>query len=351
MICSTPIPRQIRKDDALAALKPLLENTAVLKVGQNMKYDLTVLSRNGIDIAPVDDTMLLSFALNAGIHNHGMDELSERYFQHTPIPFKEVCGSGKSQITFDRVPLDKATQYAAEDADVTLRLWHAFKPRLHRDKVTTVYETLDRPLIPVLADMERAGIKVDRDHLSRLSSDFAQRMAGLEAEAYESAGQEFNMGSPKQLGDILFGEMGLEGGKKTKTGAWSTDASQLDFLAAQGHELPQIILNWRTLSKLRSTYTEALQDAINPNTGRVHTSYSMAGAQTGRLSSTDPNLQNIPIRSLHRRAGHGPDQRRLFPDRAAPAGPYRRDRHPARRFPRRARHPRHDRQRDVRHPH
>ena len=290
-------PRQIRKDDALAALKPLLENTAVLKVGQNMKYDLTVLSRNGIDIAPVDDTMLLSFALNAGIHNHGMDELSERYFQHTPIPFKEVCGSGKSQITFDRVPLDKATQYAAEDADVTLRLWHAFKPRLHRDKVTTVYETLDRPLIPVLADMERAGIKVDRDHLSRLSSDFAQRMAGLEAEAYESAGQEFNMGSPKQLGDILFGEMGLEGGKKTKTGAWSTDASQLDFLAAQGHELPQIILNWRTLSKLRSTYTEALQDAINPNTGRVHTSYSMAGAQTGRLSSTDPNLQNIPIRT------------------------------------------------------
>ena len=290
-------PRQIRKEDALKALKPLLEDPSVLKVGQNFKYDYTVFARNGIHVTPIDDTMLISFALHAGMHGHGMDELSERYFHHSPIPFKEVAGTGKSQITFDRVPLDKATEYAAEDADVTLRLWQHFKPWLHREKVTTVYETLDRPLIPVLAGMERAGIKVDRDHLSRMSSDFAQRMAGLEDAAYKAAGGEFNMGSPKQLGDILFGEMGLPGGKKTKSGQWSTDASQLEYLAAQGHELPQIILDWRMLSKLRSTYTEALQDAINPETGRVHTSYSMAGAQTGRLSSTDPNLQNIPVRT------------------------------------------------------
>ena len=290
-------PRQVRKEDALKALKPLLEDPGVLKVGQNFKYDLTVFQRNGIEVTPVDDTMLISFALHAGMHGHGMDELSERYFSHSPIPFKDVCGSGQKQITFDRVPLDKATEYAAEDADVTLRLWQYLKPYLHKEKVTTVYETLDRPLIPVLADMERHGIKVDRDFLSRLSADFQQRMAGYEDAAYKAAGQEFNMGSPKQLGDILFGEMGLPGGKKTKTGNWSTDASQLEFLAAQGHELPQIILDWRTLSKLRSTYTEALQDAINPQTKRVHTSYSMAGAQTGRLSSTDPNLQNIPIRT------------------------------------------------------
>ncbi|MEQ8559003.1 MAG: DNA polymerase I [Henriciella sp.] len=290
-------PRQIRKQDALDALKPLLEDPSVLKVGQNFKYDLTVFKRNGIDVTPVDDTMLISFALHAGMHGHGMDELSERYFHHSPIPFKEVCGTGKSQITFDRVPLDKATEYAAEDADVTLRLWQYLKPYLHKEKVTTVYETLDRPLIPVLAAMESAGIKVDREHLSRMSADFQQRMAGLEDAAYKAAGTEFNMGSPKQLGEILFGEMDLPGGKKTKSGQWSTDASQLEFLAAQGHELPKIILDWRMLSKLRSTYTEALQEAINPETGRVHTSYSMAGAQTGRLSSTDPNLQNIPIRT------------------------------------------------------
>ena len=290
-------PRQVRKEDALKALKPLLEDPSVLKVGQNFKYDLTVFRRNGIDVAPIDDTMLLSFALHAGMHGHGMDELSERYFHHTPIPFKDVCGSGQKQITFDRVPLDKATEYAAEDADVTLRLWTYLKPWLHKEKVTTVYETLDRPLIPVLADMERHGIKVDRDFLSRLSADFQQRMAGYEDAAYKAAGTEFNMGSPKQLGEILFGEMGLPGGKKTKSGQWSTDASQLETLAAEGHELPQIILDWRTLSKLRSTYTEALQDAISPDTKRVHTSYSMAGAQTGRLSSTDPNLQNIPIRT------------------------------------------------------
>ena len=290
-------PRQVQMQAALDALKPLFEDDAVLKIGQNLKYDVSVLARYGIRLAPIDDTMLLSFVLNAGAHQHGMDELAERYFHHTPLAFKDVCGTGKKQITFDRVPLDKATEYAAEDADVTLRLWQLFKPQLHKAHVTTVYETLERPLVQVLADMEAHGVKVDRDHLSRLSSDFAQRMAAFEAEAYEQAGREFNMGSPKQLGEILFDEMGLEGGKKTKTGAWQTGADVLEDLAAEGHDLPRTILGWRSLSKLRSTYTETLQQQISPRTGRVHTNYGMTGAQTGRLSSNDPNLQNIPIRT------------------------------------------------------
>ncbi|WOR15433.1 DNA polymerase I [Hyphomonas sp. FCG-A18] len=290
-------PRQINMDRALAALKPLLEDDSVLKIGHNLKYDVTVLARNGITMAPIDDTILLSFALHAGMHNHGMDELSERYFHHTCLSFKDVCGTGKKQITFDRVPLDKATEYAAEDADVTLRLWHEFKSKLHKAKVTTVYETLERPLVQVLSDMESHGIKVDRDHLSRLSADFSQSMARFEAEAHELAGRDFNLGSPKQLGEILFDEMGLEGGKKTKTGAWQTGADVLEDLAAEGHQLPKSILGWRTVSKLRSTYTETLQQQISPRTGRVHTNYGMTGAQTGRLSSNDPNLQNIPIRT------------------------------------------------------
>ncbi len=290
-------PDQVPWDEAIAALKGLFEDRSVLKVGQNIKYDLTVLGGLGITLAPIDDTMLLSFALHAGMHGHGMDELSERFLSHTPIPYKTVAGSGRSQVTFDRVGLDQATPYAAEDADVTLRLWQAFRPRLAREQVTSVYERLDRPLVPVVAAMERAGIRVDRNRLSELSSDFAQRMAGYEHAAREQAGREFNIGSPKQLGDILFGEMGLPGGKKTKTGAWQTGADVLETLAGEGHALPRTVLAWRSLSKLRSTYTEALQDAIDPATGRVHTTYSLVGAQTGRLSSNDPNLQNIPIRT------------------------------------------------------
>ncbi|AXE63895.1 DNA polymerase I [Hyphomonas sp. CACIAM 19H1] len=290
-------PRQIRMADALKVLKPMLEDPATLKIGQNIKYDLCVFAQHGIRVAPIDDTMLISFALNAGIHGHGMDELSERYLGHTPITFKDVAGSGKSQKTFAQVALDKATEYAAEDADVTLRLWQTLKPRLRTEHMTAVYETLERPLVPVLAEMERAGIKVDRQMLSRLSADFNQRMAGLEAQAHEQAGRSFNIGSPKQLGEILFDEMNLPGGKKTKTGAWVTDGDVLEGLAAEGHALPRTIVDWRMLSKLRSTYTEALQAAINKKTGRVHTSFMMAGAQTGRLSSTDPNLQNIPVRT------------------------------------------------------
>ncbi|QQA43465.1 DNA polymerase I [Pelagovum pacificum] len=292
---------QMDMDECLALLKPVLEDPAVLKIAHNMKYDLKVLARYGIDMAPIEDTMLLSYALNAGKHNHGMDDLSERYLGHAPIAIKTLIGSGKAQRTFDRVPLEDAVKYAAEDADITLRLWQTFKPQLWRNRVTTVYETLERPLIPVLATMERSGVKVDREVLSRMSSAFAQQMAGLEAELHDLAGRSFNVGSPKQLGEIMFDEMGLtlpdgKMPKKGKTGAWSTGADILEDLATI-HDLPKRILDWRQVSKLKSTYTDSLQEHINPDTGRVHTSYSQAGANTGRLASTDPNLQNIPVRT------------------------------------------------------
>ncbi|UWR07041.1 DNA polymerase I [Ruegeria sp. B32] len=287
---------QMPLDEALQMLKPVLEDPSILKIGQNMKYDAKIFARYGVDVAPIDDTMLMSYAMHAGEHGHGMDTLSERYLGHTPIPIKPLLGSGKSAITFDKVPIDEATAYAAEDADITLRLWKLFKPQLHRAQVTTVYETLERPLVPVLAEMEMHGIKVDRDVLSRMSNAFAQKMAGLEAEIHELAGETFNVGSPAQLGEILFDKMGLEGGKKGKTGKYSTGADVLEDLATE-HELPRRVLDWRQLSKLKSTYTDALQTHINPDTGRVHTSYAITGANTGRLASTDPNLQNIPVRT------------------------------------------------------
>lgn len=292
---------QMDFDACLAMLKPVLQDETILKIGQNMKYDAKIFARVGIAVAPIDDTMLMSYAMNAGVHNHGMDTLSERYLGHTPIPIKPLLGAGKSATTFDRVPIDDAVKYAAEDADITLRLWQQFKPALHTKKVTTVYETLERPLVPVLAQMEMHGIKVDRDTLSRMSNGFAQKMAGFEDEIYEKAGRSFNVASPKQLGEILFDELKLEmpGGKppsKGKTGAYSTGVDVLEDLATL-HDLPRLILDWRQLSKLKSTYTDALQDHINAETGRVHTSYSIAGANTGRLASTDPNLQNIPVRS------------------------------------------------------
>ena len=288
---------QMAAAEALAMLKPVLEDDAIIKIGQNMKYDLKILRRQGIEMAPIDDTMLLSYALHGGVHNHGMDTLSERYLDHKPISIKTLLGTGKSAITFDKVDIEKAVSYAAEDADITLRLWQIFKPQLHSSKVTTVYETLERPLVPVLATMEMHGIKVDRLVLSRMSNNFAQKMAGLEDEIHQMVGRSFNVGSPKQLGEILFDEMGLQGGKKGKTGAFSTGVDVLEDLAAEGNVLPARVLDWRQMSKLKSTYTDALQNHINAETGRVHTSYNIAGASTGRLASTDPNLQNIPIRT------------------------------------------------------
>ncbi|MCT4559038.1 MAG: DNA polymerase I [Pelagimonas sp.] len=287
---------QLPLNDVLDALRPLLADASVMKIGQNMKYDAKVLSRYGIEITPIDDTMLMSYALHSGLHNHGMDALSDRYLSHKPIPIKDLLGSGKSAITFDRVPMDKATAYAAEDADITLRLALTFKPLLHRARVTRVYEGLERPLLPVLAQMEMHGIQVDRDALSRMSNSFAQKMAALEAELHELAGREFNVQSPAQVGQILFEDMGLEGGKKTAKGQWSTTADTLEDLATE-HDFPARVLDYRQLAKLKSTYTDALQDHINADTGRVHTSYIQTGANTGRMASSDPNLQNIPIRS------------------------------------------------------
>ncbi len=287
---------QMQTEEVLRMLTPMLQDPSILKIGQNMKYDAKIFAQIGITVGPFDDTMLMSYAMHAGLHNHGMDTLSERYLGHTPIPIKPLLGAGKSAVTFDKVPLEDAVKYAAEDADITLRLWQLLKPQLHMVGVTKVYETLERPLVPVLAAMERSGIKVDRDTLSRMSNAFAQKMAGLEDEIYQLAGRKFNVGSPKQLGEILFDEMGLEGGKKGKTGAYATGVDVLEDLATE-HDLPGRVLDWRQLSKLKSTYTDALQGHINADTGRVHTSYSIAGASTGRLASTDPNLQNIPIRS------------------------------------------------------
>ncbi len=288
---------QMHETDVIAALKPLLEDPAVLKVGQNLKYDALIFLQRGIRLDPIDDTMLISYVLEGGLHGHGMDELSELHLSHTPIAFSEVAGKGKDKITFDCVPVAEATRYSAEDADVTLRLHMLLKPKLGEMGKRAVYETLERPLAMVLADMERGGITIDPEMLRRLSNDFGKKQGGLEIEIHKLAGENFNIGSPKQLGDILFGKMGLEGGRKTKTGAWSTDVDALEEVAAQGHEIAKKVLEWRGLAKLRGTYTDALPGYINPKTGRVHTSYAMASTSTGRLASTDPNLQNIPIRT------------------------------------------------------
>jgi len=295
-----PVEGQMPVEAALAILKPLLEDPSVLKVGQNIKYDLEVFARAGLAVAPIDDTMLISYVLDAGKGGHGMDELSVRWLGHTPIAFKEVTAAQKgaqSSKDFSLVPLAEATAYSAEDADVTLRLWHVLKPRLAAERMTTVYETLERPLPAVLARMEARGILIDRQILSRLSGDFAQRMAAMEDEIRTLAGEPINIASPKQLGDLLFGKMGLPGGKKTATGQWSTTADVLEDLAEQGHDLPRRIVDWRQLSKLKSTYTDALPSYVNRETGRVHTSFALAATTTGRLSSSDPNIQNIPVRT------------------------------------------------------
>jgi DNA polymerase-1 len=291
------MPGQVDAAEALKRLKLLLEDPSILKIGQNLKYDTLVMGEQAIKVAPYDDTMLLSYVVDGGRGNHGMDELSVRHLGHKPIAFSEVCGSGKSLIGFDQVPIERATAYAAEDADVTLRLWLLFKARVVAEGMTTIYETLERPLVTVLANMESRGIMIDRQILARLSGEFAQSAARLEAEIHELAGETFNVGSPKQLGDILFGKMGIPGGKKTATGQWATSAQILEDLADQGLELPRRIVNWRQLTKLKSTYTDALPTYVNPKSGRVHTSYSLAATTTGRLSSSEPNLQNIPVRT------------------------------------------------------
>ena len=287
---------QLDKARVIEMIKPLLEDESVIKIAHNAKYDWQMFAREGIEMHPCDDTMMMSYVLDGTAHSHSMDNLSGLYFEHQPISYKEVAGTGKSQVTFDKVPIDQALDYAAEDADITLRLWHILKPRLAQEKMSRIYEDIDRPLIPVIGRMELAGIKVDPQALHAMSEDFEGRLRVLEGEIHKLAGTEFNIASPKQVGEILFGQMGLQGGKKTKSGDWSTSASVLEKLA-QEHELPEKILEYRQLAKLKSTYTDALQAQVNPATGRVHTSFALAHTSTGRFSSSDPNLQNIPIRT------------------------------------------------------
>ena len=290
-------PGQIARDVALAELKPVLEDPAILKIAHNAKFDAKIFLNDGISVAPLDDTMLMSFALAAGRERHGLDSLAKAHLDHQTIPIAEVIGSGRKKIGFEYSALAEATPYAAEDSDVTLRLWHRFKPQLHRSKVASVYETMERPLINVLVDMERTGIRVNCSVLARLSGSFASSLSDLTRKIHDAAGEPFNIASPKQLGRILFEQQKLPRPRKVKSGDFSTSADVLEELASDGHELPALVLDWRHLAKLKSTYTDSLQDCVNPSTGRVHTSYSIAGANTGRLSSTDPNLQNIPVRT------------------------------------------------------
>jgi DNA polymerase-1 len=291
-------PDQLPMELVLQRLKPLLENPAVLKIGHNFKYDWVMFDKAGIDVAPIDDTMVMSFDLDAGkSFGHNLNDLAKAHFDHECISYKSLCGTGVKQITFDKVPLGPATEYAGEDADITLRLWLRLKPRLAQENVSRVYERVDKPLVPVISRMERRGIKVDRDYLARLSAEFGRDIQALEEKIYEAACGPFTIGSPQQLGEVLYGRLGLKGGRKGKSGQYSTDVNELERLAAEGVECATLVLDWRQLTKLKSTYTDALQQQINPGTGRVHTSFSLTGAQTGRLSSNDPNLQNIPIRT------------------------------------------------------
>jgi DNA polymerase-1 len=291
------VPKQLPKALVLEKLKPLLEDDSVLKIGHNLKYDWVMFAKHGIALAPYDDTLVMSFDLDAGRSGHGLDELAKTWFDHECIPFKSVCGIGQKQITFDRVALDDATEYAAEDADICLRLWLKLKPRLAADGTTNVYQNVDRPLVATVGRMEREGIKVDRDYLAKLSGTFSAEIAKLEDRIYVAAEGPFTIGSPQQLGAVLYDRLGLKGGRKGKSGQYSTDVTELERLEGEGVVVARLVLEWRQLTKLKNTYTDALQSQINPDTGRVHTSYSLSGAQTGRLSSTEPNLQNIPIRT------------------------------------------------------
>jgi DNA polymerase-1 len=291
-------PEQLSAEFVLSKLKPLLEDPATLKIGHNFKFDWIVFDRRGIKVAPIDDTLIMSFNLDAGgLNSHSMDDLAKKHLDHDCLTYKELCGSGQKQIKFNEVPLDRATEYAAEDADVTMRLWNRFRTRMPHERVERVYQMVDRPLVAVVARMEREGVKVDREELGRLSHEFSQQILALEEQICGEAGCQFTIGSPQQLGNVLFDKMGLKGGRKGKSGTWSTDVNELERLSREGVPIASLVLEWRQLSKLKSTYTDALQQQTNKETGRVHTSYSLSGAQTGRLSSTDPNLQNIPIRT------------------------------------------------------
>ncbi len=297
------IEGQLAFAEVAAKLAPVLEDAGILKIGHNLKFDMAILERHGLAVAPHDDTLLVSYALNGTSHGHGMDELANRYLGYETMSYASLCGKGTAQITFDRVPIDRAIAYGGEDAEVTLRLWRVLRPQLVGERITRVYEGFDRHLVPIVATMERVGIRIDVARLRELSRRFAARMAELEEKAHDLAGRAFNLGSPKQLGEVLFDELGLDGGgKKTRTGAWSTSADILEELAARGHELPRVVLEWRQLQKLQRTYCDALLEQVNPDTGRVHTSYNLAATSTGRLSSSDPNLQNIPVRTEEGRA-------------------------------------------------
>jgi len=308
-------PVQLAEKDVLARLAPALEDESIVKLGHNLKFAFVTLAQRGLPIRAYDDPMLMSYVLDLGLHGHGLEELSEIHLQHKPVALADIIGKGRDKVPFEQAGLKEAARYAAERADIALRLSLLLKPRLVAERRMTVYETLERPLISVLARMERNGIAIAPPFLAKLSNDFALSMARLEQECCKLAGETFNLGSPKQLGDILFGKFSLPGGKRTKTGAWSTDADILEELAAGGHDLPKTILEWRQLSKLKSTYTDALPTYVNAATGRVHTSYALGSTTTGRLSSNEPNLQNIPIRTEEgrriRRAFVAPEGRSL----------------------------------------
>ena len=289
--------KSLKKEIVLRKIKPLLEDPSIKKVGQNIKFDFIVLKQNGIEINPIEDTMLISYTLDAGINRHNMDTLSEIHLGHKTITFKELVGSGKNKLNFADIEVIKAAEYAAEDADVTLRLYENLKERMDEEKLNKIYEYFEKPMVKLLAKLEFNGIKVDANYLKQLSAQFEKKLKKIEKDIFAVAGKEFNIGSPKQLGEIIYNELKIAKLKKTRKGSLATNAKVLEDLALTGHKFPNLILEWRQVSKLKNTYTDALQDHISSKTKRVHTSFLLAATNTGRLASSDPNLQNIPIKS------------------------------------------------------
>tara|TARA_B100000945_G_scaffold72943_1_gene55747 strand:+ start:7 stop:2769 length:2763 start_codon:yes stop_codon:yes gene_type:complete len=299
--CYLPLKSKNQKclnsDYILKKIKPILEDKSIKKIGQNIKFDYIIFKKKGIEVSPMEDTMLASYTLDAGLNRHNLDVLSEIHLGHKTISFKDLVGSGKKQITFNEVDLKKATEYAGEDADVTFRLFKLFKDRLDKEKLTKIYEIFEKPMLEILSEIEINGIKVDKQYLKVLSKNFSMKILKTEKQIYSLAKKEFNIGSPKQLGEIIYNDLKIAKLKKTKKGSLATSAKILEDLALKGHKFPSLILDWRQLSKLKNTYTDALQDHINSNTNRVHTSFLLAATNTGRLASSEPNLQNIPIKT------------------------------------------------------